>query len=154
MTEGKEMTSLYQTFSTDENLEQSGILLSYGDIRIRIARAGGRNHRFRKLLQTRLKPYRRQMDTDTMAEETSEQILLGVYAETVILGWETRVVADDGTETWEPWIEGRDGERLDFTRDNCIRVLGDLPELFRDIRSMADKATNFKQEEEEEDVKN
>lgn len=148
------MASLYKTFSLDENLEQSGILINYGDVRFRIARAGGSNNKFRRLLQGKLKPYRRQIDNDTMDDSVSERLLLEVYAESVILGWETKVVAEDGSEKWEPWVEGPGGEHLDFTRDNCIRVLADLPELFRDIRSMADKAANFRKEEEEEDLKN
>jgi hypothetical protein len=128
--------------------------VNYGDFRFRLARAGGSNHAFKKLLQAKLKPYRHQMDNETMDEKVSEAILREVYAHTVVLGWESKV-SDDPTPdgTWEAWLETPNG-KTPFSPEACVKVLTDLPELFRDIQSMANKAANYRKLEQEEDAKN
>jgi hypothetical protein len=146
------MASAYKLFNVNQQAEQAGVLMNYGDFRLRIARAGGSNAKFRRLLTAKLKPYRHQLDNDTMDDNVSEQLLKEAYAEVVILGWESRVVKD-GVETWEPWLDTPHG-KLKYSADNCIKVLNDLPELFRDIQSMASKVATFRADEEEEAVKN
>ena len=75
------MTSAYKAFGSDKSLELDGILLNFGDFRFRVARAGGTNHAFRRMLQARLKPYRFQMDNDTMDDSVSESVMRQCYAE-------------------------------------------------------------------------
>lgn len=143
----------YTMFDVDKGAEQEGINVNYGDFRIRVARAGGGNHRFRRLLQAKLKPYRHQMDTDTMDEGVSEQLLREAYAEAVVLGWESKVTGEDGVDRWEPWLETPDG-KLEYTPANCVKVLTDLPELFRDLQQVSSKVSLFRKAQEEEDAKN
>ncbi len=147
------MANPYKLFANDKHAEQEGILINYGDFRFRIARAGGGNQRFRRLLQAKLKPYRHQIDNDTMDDAVSEQLLRQAYAEAIVLGWESRVVSDEGVETWEPWLETPAG-REPFSAEACFRVLSDLPELFRDVQAMATRAANFRRAEEDADAKN
>ena len=147
------MSSPYKMFSSDKDVEQQGVLVNYGDFRLRIARAGGNNHRFRRLLQAKMKPYRHQLVNDTMDDQVSEQVVREVYAEAVILGWETKVVGKDGKEAWEPWLETPDG-KLPYSVPSCIKVLTDLPDLFRDIQQVAGKVALFRKAEEESDAKN
>ena len=110
--------SLYQQFKSDANLEKSGILLEYGfsksgkPITIRIARAGGGNSAFTKRMEAKVKPYRRQIQTETIDTAIVEKLLREVYAETVVLGWEN--------------VEDADGNPLDFTAANCIKLFEDL----------------------------
>lgn len=146
------MAGAYKLFSNEKATEQAGILINYGDFRLRIARAGGGNQRFRRLLQAKLKPYRHQIDNDTLSDTVSEALLREAYAEAVILGWESKV-GEGETEKWEPWLETPEG-KIEFSPEACVKVLTDLPDLFRDIQTMAGKAANFRRSEEEEDVKN
>lgn len=132
--------NLYDMFKTDEKHESNGIELDYGDCQIRIARAGGSNKKYGDLLSKRLKPYRRQMDTGTMDNTVAEKILAEVYAETVIIGWTN--------------VKDREGNVMKFTKENCVKLLLDLPELFRDIQEQASKVANFREAEIEEDTKN
>lgn len=148
------MANPYQMFAVDKRTEQEGIFVNYGDFRLRIARAGGSNQRFRRLLQAKLKPYRHQLDNETMDDAVSELLFRECYAEAVVQGWETKVVAEDGTEKWEPWLETPDNPRLPFTVENCVKVLTDLPDMFRDLQAVAGKAAHFRRIEEDEDVKN
>lgn len=147
------MSNVYTMFQTNKSTEQDGVLVTYGDTRFRVARAGGSNQRFRKLLQAKMKPYRHQLDNETMDERVSEQLMREAFAEAVVLGWETRVEADDGTERWEPWLDSPDGQ-LEFSPANCVKVLTDLPDLFRDLQKLANNVSLFRKAEEEEDAKN
>jgi hypothetical protein len=138
--------SLYNQFKSDDKLEKEGILLQYGEnskklpICIRIARAGGSNVAFRKRMEIIVKPYRRQLQTETIDEKTLERIIRQVYAETVVLGWEN--------------VEDEKGMALPFTVDNCMRLFNDLPDLFLDIQEQAQRAALFRTEVQEVEAKN
>jgi hypothetical protein len=131
----------YEMFQTNDKLEQeTGVVLNYGEFKIHIVRAGGSNKKFSKVLQTKMKPYRRQMDTDTLADGVAEKLLAEAYAESVILNWEN--------------VTDKDGKVLSFTKENVVKLLTDLPELFKDIQEQANKVSLFRAEEKEADAKN
>jgi hypothetical protein len=146
---------MYEQFSTDTESETSGILLNYGEFRITIARAGGANKKFIRLLETKTKPYRRAIQTDTMDNERGNAILIAVYSEAIILNWERR--DEKGKDKWTQGIEAPPGAKqatLPFNRENVVVTLTDLPELFLDIQEQASKAALFRQDVLEEDAKN
>ncbi len=133
--------NLYKTFKANDDLEKQGIELQLGDdVSIRLARAGGSNQKFGKLLGDRLKPYRRQIDNGTMDDAVAAKIMAEVYADCVVLGWQG--VADEH------------GNPLAFTRDNCVKLFTDLPELFRVVQEEAGRLANFRAQDREEDAKN
>lgn len=154
--------SLYAMFKTDKEVETKGILINYGDVRFRVARAGGANQKFKNTFQELSKPYRRQIDNETLDDETAERIGREVYARAVILSWETRkrdengdLVKDDtGKVVWEPVFVTDKGERLEFNVKNVMRVLEELPDLFTDIKVMAQNHANYRRSEEAEDAGN
>lgn len=138
--------SLYSQFKTDPSVEKDGILVQYGNnskgllIQIRIARAGGNNVGFAKAYEQKTKPYRRQIQNDTMDPKVAERIILEVYAETVVLGWEG--------------VEDEEGNDLPFNKENCIKLFTDLPDLFRDLQAVSQSIAAFRSEIREADAKN
>lgn len=138
--------SLYKQFKTNENVEKTGIVLEYGDntkgkpIGIRIARAGGANAQYQKLMEARVKPYRRQIQNETIEKALIDKILRQVYAETIVLGWEN--------------VEDENGKELPFNVENCIKLFEDLPDLFQDIQEQSQRAALFRQAILEADSKN
>lgn len=138
--------SLYKQFKTDDNLERVGILLEYGEnskgkpIAIRIARAGGANSQYTKLIEARVKPYRRQIQNETIERVVVDKLLRQVYAETVVLGWEN--------------VEDENGNELPFSTENCAKIFEDLPDLFSDIQEQSQRAALFRQDILEADSKN
>ena len=138
--------SLYKQFATDKNVERDGVVLSYGknsknkDINIRIARAGGANIRYTKLLEAAIKPYRRQLQNETMDNGVAEDITMRVYAQSVVGGWEG--------------VEDENGNDMEFTVENCMKLFKDLPDLWADIQSQATRAALFRQDILEADAKN
>lgn len=138
--------SLYTQFETDREIEKTGIVLDYGfnskkqPIQIRIARAGGANERYSKLLELRTKPYRRQIQNETLDNAVAEKITKEVYAQTVVLGW--------------TGVEDRDGNEMPFTQENCVKLFTDLPDLWSDVQSQSTRASLFRAEILEADAKN
>lgn len=138
--------SLYSQFKTDGNVENEGVVLEYGinkagkTISIRIARAGGANTKFAKLMEHKVKPYRRQIQNESMDPALAEKIAKEVYAETVVLGWEN--------------VEDEHGKELEFTVENVIKLFTDLPDLYTDIQSQAQRTALFRADVLEADSKN
>lgn len=140
------MSNLYKLFKTDENLEKDGVWLQYGEtedgqpIRIRIARAGGGNTKFAKELEKRTRPYRKALQNGTLDDKTADRIYKEVYAETVVLEWQN--------------ITDQDGNLLDFSVENILKVFKDLPDLFRDIQEQSNNVAIFREEMRESDLGN
>lgn len=130
--------SLYKTFQTSQHLEKNGIELQYGEndkgeeIIIRIARAGGANSAYNKRLEALVKPYRRQITSETIDNKVLEKLILQAFAETVILGWSG--------------VEDAEGNSLECTVDNVIKLFTDLPDLFKDVQDQAQKSVLFREE--------
>jgi hypothetical protein len=128
--------SLYSAFATDKQLEQDGVLLDYGPnskdqpIQIRIARAGGNNAKFAKVLQKRMDVIKRQIKT--MDNKAATKLMIEVYADSVVLGW--------------TGVQDRDGNDLEFTRENVVKLFTDLPDLFADVQQQSQDIALFREE--------
>jgi hypothetical protein len=134
----------YQLFKTDESIEvEKGITLDYGDFRIRIARAGGSNKKYVKLMNARLRPHRRRIETDTLEESVATSVMIELYADSIVLGWYSK----NGNGEFVEGIHDENGGIMPYTRENVIKTFQALPELFSDVRIQSDKAALFRAEE-------
>ena len=143
--------SIYKQFKTDQKLEKEGVEFDYGDFKIILARAGGANKRFARLLEQKTKPYKRAIQTETMDNEKALDLLREVYAEAVVLGWATKV-----KDKWVDGIEDPENpeKTIPATPENILKVLRDLPEIFGEIQEMASKAALYRETVREDDAKN
>lgn len=138
--------NLYKLFKTDENLETDGIFIEYGEtddgkpVRIRIARAGGKNTAFTKALEKATRPHRKAIQSGSMDNATADRLYRDVFADTVVLGWEN--------------VTGPDGKPLEFNKENVLKLFQDLPDLFQDLREQAANAALFREAVLEEDLGN
>jgi hypothetical protein len=128
--------SPYDLFETDKSAETQGVVLDYGHFRITIRRAGGANTAFARRLEAKIKPYRHAFNSGTLDDAIAKRIMVEVYAETVVIGW------DDVTD--------RHGNPLPFTVPNCVQLFTDLPELFANVQEQATSLALFRAEEVEE----
>jgi len=141
--------ALNKTFGTNEALETKGIVVDYGDARIRIARAGGSNKKFAKAIAVATKPFRRAIAADAMDPEKALDIMRSVYAQTIILDWETKVNGEFKRGI-DPVDAGQKaGELLPPTVDNIEAVLKHLPDLFSDLQSQSQSLALFRAEVDE-----
>lgn len=135
------MTNPYKMFKTDKDLEAGkGIDLDYGDFSITIHRAGGANQKYSKVASVKLKPLARQIQNGTADPEAVRRAMAEIYAEAVIIGW--KGVRDEKDAV------------MKFSKENCVKFLVDLPDLFDDIQREADRVSNFRSSEIEADAKN
>lgn len=130
---------MYEAFQTDAELETAGVWIDYGDFKICLARAGGANKKFVKLMEQRTRPHRRAIETETFDNDRATLLLQDVYADSVIMAWETKV--DD---KMVPGIEGPDGKLLPVTKVNMLATFKALPDLFKDLQEQAAKNALFR----------
>lgn len=140
------MGGIYAQYKTDPKVEQEGVVLELGlnqrgeMAALRIARAGGANVAFSKLVEQKLKPHKRAVQTDSLDKAVADNIMKDVYASTVVVGWEN--------------MEDENGEPLEFTKDNVLKVLNDLPDLWADVQATSLKASLYREQVREADAKN
>lgn len=141
--------SLYSAFKTDKELEVQGVAIDYGDFKIVLARAGGANHKFAKVANAKVKPYRRMMEAGTLPPEIDRKLTAEIYSEAVVIGWWTKVSGE-----FTSGIESPEGEILPFSQENVCNTLLALPDLMTEVIQQAQDLALFKAEEREEDLGN
>lgn len=137
-------SGLFQLYATDTQVEKEGVWVPVGKdgdkvIRFRLARAGGGNTKYLKLLELKTKPYRRQLQHDLVDIKTSDEIMMEVFAETVVVDWEN--VLEDGIQ-------------VPYSKEKCLAYFKELPDLFNDVREQASKAAYYRAEVMEAEAKN
>lgn len=148
----------YGSFRSDIDAEQEGVVLDYGPFRVTIARAGGSNKAYERVLEGLTKPYRRAIQLETLDAKVSEKIMKEAMAKAVILNWEVLVDADglpdaDGKD----WVQGLEhpdtGDLLPFGWENVMEVLQhkEIQNLYHDLRVQSGKEALFLQTRREEE---
>lgn len=138
--------SLYKDFETDKKAEEAGVWIDYGpndDDTIpafRLARMGKANKKYVKTLEKLTKPYRRQMELGTMGEKLAQELNVSIFADSIVLDWRN--------------VQDKDGNEIEFSRDAVKVLMNDLPDLYADLESHAQRAATFREKELEYDVKN
>lgn len=138
--------SLYQRHKTDPELEKNGVRIEYGQnskgepIFFLLARAGGANTLHDKRLEHVLKPYRRQIQTETMESAQLRTLIKQVFIETCVKG--------------AGGLEDENDKPLEPTPENISKVLFDIPDILDDLMETASKGIVFRQVVREADAKN
>jgi len=146
--------SLYSQYKTNTEYEKKGVTFQFGDYRIVLARAGGANARYQKVLTAKMKPYRRAIQNGSLDNETEIRIMRETFIDCCIIDWLTKSVAEDGTVDWKKGIEGPDGTLKPVNKENLLAVYEDLPDLFIEHQNLANDMNNYRAEEIEADVGN
>lgn len=146
-TEDGKLDNPFALFETDQEVEQKGVELDYGAFYFTIARAGGANSRYKKVMAAKTKPFRRLIQEGRMPEAKSKELMHEAVAETVVLGWGSK-------KHGHGKMIGKQGEAIDFTHANVIKLFNDLPDMFQDLWEQANSVALFRATEEEEDAGN
>lgn len=142
---GPKKRSIYDTFGTDTKRETGGAMLEYGDMKFRVARAGGANKRYNSLLVAKMQPYRRvlaaqQNKPDVQTLDLLRKIQTEICAEAVVLGWEN--------------VTDRAGVAIPYSKAACLTLFQELPDFFDMLSGFAQDMSNFQGGVDEEDAKN
>lgn len=127
-------TNIWDMFATDQKAEAEGIVYNITpEISFTLARAGGANARYSKVLAAKMRPYTRQIKDEDIDIDLANDLLIEVFAETVVLGWKG--------------ITNAEGEEIPFTVASAVALFKQLPDLFFDVRDYAGKMANFRAQE-------
>lgn len=157
--------NMYDEVGTSRDLEREGIWLDFQSFRIKLAHEGGHNTDFAKAMKIAAKPYRRQIDNETLSDEVSARIYAEVYAKTIVKDWNILLVERDddgkaildenggtipvldekGEHQWHRGIHARDGGWIPFSTENVKQVLMELPHILELCRDTSSKFSNYRQ---------
>lgn len=145
--------SLSKQYNTDKSAEKTGIRVTFGhnsdgtEIALILARSGGANTRFQSVADVILKPYRRQIQNDTVDNTVLRAKMIEIYAKTVVKDWEKVALSD---------VTGNEDDKgyAEFSEENVIALFTRLPDFFTEVQSITDNLSVFRAEGLEEDAKN
>ncbi len=128
---------IFAQFATDETLEENGTWFQIGGgARVLVARSG--NRKYGKMLTKAVERNKKALDlNDDAADKLSEEIMISVLAETILLGWED--------------ISFK-GEVLEYNIANAKKLLA-VKDFRKAIAQFADDVSAFKFKETEEQGK-
>ena len=135
------MTSIYDLYGTDKELEKNGVWIEYpGGEMFKVARIGTNESAYGKLLRQKTKHLRRKIETDTLDVDVLSKIMMDVFVQTSLLDWKN--------------VNGSDGKAIDFNRENALELMRRLPDHFDDLHTQAQSLSTFQKEAVEKDSKN
>lgn len=142
------MSGLFRNYKTNSDKEVTGIEVAFPDATnddgtvpvFIIARMGGSNTTYQKALEAATRPYRRQIELNALKNEVANNLLLGVFATTILLGWRN--------------VQNAEGGDLIYGRKEAIELMQALPDLYARLRDEATIAANYRDESLEAQAKN
>lgn len=128
---------IFAQFATDETLEENGTWFPIGGgARVLVARSG--NRKYGKMLSKEVERNKKALDlNDDAADKLSEEIMIAVIAETILLGWEDVVFK---------------GQAMEHSVPNAKKLLA-LKDFRKTIGQFADDVSAYKFKETEEQGK-
>lgn len=138
--------SLFKQFKTNEQKEVDGVEVHYeanedGSVpTFIIARAGGANQHYGKVLNTEFAPYRRLMDQNRMTDAQSNEVGLRAFIKGALKGWSN--------------VQDENGKDIPYSYENAVTVLTALPNLRRDLEARSMSLATFQDAELEIEAKN
>lgn len=142
--------SLKSLYKTDPTANTGGVWINHAknsdgsQTRFKLSRMSqALNKKFAKEIETRTRPYRREIELNTLDKDVNDEIMLDVFIASILLDWE-HVQPDD------------DGNELSYSTENAKRLLGDpeWADLYDDLRERARDAANFRTAALESEAKN
>lgn len=130
-------TNGMEAYVSDTDLEKEGVWVEAGGRRFKIRRAGGANTEYQRVAQTKLKPYKRQLDRGTLDPAKTTELMRELYVQTIITGWE------DVTAHGQP---------VEFNAANVRAFLVAFPEVLSELMDYAGEMATFQEREIEEAV--
>jgi len=121
---------MHATFGTDETFEREGIWYEFDkETKFLLARAGGANVPFAKRLEAVTRPYRRQIENETIDLEFANGLLRQAWCETVLKGWKGFIYK---------------GKKVPYSLENSLKYMEMLPDLYLELRGESQRIAHFR----------
>jgi len=148
--------SLQSLFGTDKSKEIEGTWIDVTvnddgtDCGFKVSRMSVHNRRFAAAIAKRQKKYG--VKLKTMGQEKNQSDMIEVFVETVLVNWQNVVDFREGAQ--DNVVKGEPSVKIEYSRENAIWLLNQLPDLFELLVNESTELTNFQAEDDEEKVKN
>ncbi len=125
-------------YATDKTKEEEGVWEDLGEgARVKVGRMN--NKKYTNETDKILRPHRRSLRRGTLSDEVIENAMLKSMAKFILLDWEGLTL---------------NGEDIEYSYENCLKILTDYPEFRDQITEIATSFELFKAEEIKEAEKN
>lgn len=123
-------TNLDAKFKTDASKETDGVWYPLTpEVSFKLRRMGGKNsQKLKQYAATAYKPYAKQIEADALSQEKSFELACAMLVDLILVDWK-------GVES--------DGQPLEFTRENALKLLSGLPDLADKLSEFANEKDNF-----------
>ena len=138
--------SLYKQFKLDAKKETEGIEIKFsanddGTVpTFRILHMNQSNAKYAKVLEQESKPYRRQMQLEALSDADDKKIMLRTFCRSILIGWSN--------------VQKEDGTPYDYTFENAMKLMTDLPLLYQSLLIEAAKSAQFRELQLADEAKN
>lgn len=142
------MSGLFKQYKTNATAETEGVRIEFPEAvnddgsvpAFILSRMGRSNKQYAKALEAATRPVRRQLELKTIKEEKSDEILLDVFVNNVLRGWEN--------------VYDENGQLMAFSPIAAKHLLTALPDFYERLRIEASEMANFREAAREEEAKN
>lgn len=132
---------LYQTFQTNREAETSGRWFELVGVvnadktvpKFRMRRMGSTNPEYQAAIERVASEMKQAVELDTLTEDIAGPIMRQVFVDTVLVGWEN--------------VEGKDGNKIQFSPEAAFTLFEDLPDLYLVLVAEAKKLSNWRAKE-------
>jgi hypothetical protein len=135
------MANLFAKYETDAKAEREGVELEFDGVTFLLRRAGGNNRAYRYALAAAAQKYPEVFNEDTAEADKfnlHEDLQIQAFSDAVVIGWDN--------------LDDRDGNPLEFSKENFIALCLALPEVWDAIKEAASDEKRFKPDTAGEDL--
>jgi hypothetical protein len=143
--------SVRKTMKTDVALETGGIEFEYGNVLLKVARAGGQNQSFNKAVAELANKHRRALEANMMDNDEAQKIGAEIYAKHVVLKWQTKL---EGSDEFVDGVEDADGNLVPDTVENRVAFFLEVPDFLIEVKRIAENFAYFRANQAEQMAKN
>lgn len=138
--------SIYKQNATNADAEVHGAWFDFGTNedgslqRFKLARMATSNVKYAAAIRKITTKYKKALELNTLSDELAEKVFREAFVDTVLVGWEG--------------ISDEKGKTLPFNRDNALKLLTDLPDVYSALQEFAKAAANYRAASLDEDAGN
>lgn len=141
------MSSLHKQFKMNHDKETYGVAVTPAGNNedgstptFILARLGPMNQKYAKCLEITTQPYKRQLELKTLSNDKSEELVMIVFVNSILLGWSN--------------VQDENGKLIEFSAHNAIELFKQLPDLYFELQQQAQNASLYRIDESEAIAKN
>lgn len=134
------MENIFDLFETDQSKVKDGIEIKVAGVTFICRPSDTTNQFYNAELAAIHKRFAVELKTGTLSEEQSSDLMLRVFAKTVLIGWKN--------------LKDRDGETIEYSEEAAFSLLKKMPKLHSFLNDYLRETKDFNAHKERAEIKN